>query len=252
MTYLQFHLAFILPPILILLWMLRRWLAARPRAALMLGGMALVALLYTTAWDNYLVQKGIWGYGEDRVLFTIGYVPFEEYLFFILQPLMTGLWLFFLLRRRDPTAPGDGSGQAARWAGGVLLVAASVLGIALLLHERTLYLGLIVAWAGPVLAGQWLYTGHWFWRVRRVWFLATAVPTLYLWTADRVALRLGIWHIAARYTTGWHLFGLPVEEAAFFLVTNLLVVQGLLMLLRVGDPAAGSPQVSPAERVYSK
>ena len=238
MTYLQFHLAFILPPILILLWALRRWLAARPRAVLALGGMALVALLYTTAWDNYLVWKGVWGYGEGRVLFTIGYVPFEEYLFFALQPLMTGLWLFFLLRRRDLARHAAGRKQAARWAGGMLLLAASALGVFLLLRERTLYLGLVLAWAGPVLAGQWLYTGHWFWRVRGVWLLATAVPTLYLWTADRVALHLGIWHIAARYTTGWHLLGLPVEEATFFLVTNLLVVQGLLMLLRVGDPTA--------------
>lgn len=64
MTYLQFHLVFLLPPLLLLGALTRR--AARrgelPRfglAALALH--ALVAFLYTTPWDNYLVARGVWG-----------------------------------------------------------------------------------------------------------------------------------------------------------------------------------------------
>jgi lycopene cyclase domain-containing protein len=55
------------------------------------------------------------------------------------------------------------------------------------------------------------------------------VPTAYLWAIDWLALRNGIWTLAPAYTTGWTLFGLPVEEATFFLATNLFVVQGLLL-----------------------
>ena len=34
------------------------------------------------------MARGVWGYGENRVLFTLGWVPFEEYLFFVLQTLL--------------------------------------------------------------------------------------------------------------------------------------------------------------------
>ncbi|MFN3179873.1 MAG: lycopene cyclase domain-containing protein, partial [Thermus sp.] len=89
MTYLQFHLTFLLPPLLILL------LLARPRPPRLWAYllMPLIALVYTTPWDNYLVWKGVWGYPEGRVLLRIGYVPLEEYLFFLLQPLLTGALL---------------------------------------------------------------------------------------------------------------------------------------------------------------
>ena len=57
--------------------------------------LSFIALIYTTPWDNYLVYKKVWDYGKDRILFTIFYVPFEEYCFFILQPLLiTGIFLY--------------------------------------------------------------------------------------------------------------------------------------------------------------
>ena len=42
------------------------------RAGVVLG---LLAVSYTTPWDNYLVWKGIWSYPPGRVLATIGWVP---------------------------------------------------------------------------------------------------------------------------------------------------------------------------------
>ena len=54
--------------------------------------LAALALLYTTPWDNYLVYKGIWTYPSDRVAISIGYVPLEEYSFFVLQTMITVLW----------------------------------------------------------------------------------------------------------------------------------------------------------------
>ena len=231
MTYLQFHLVFTLPAIFVLRLAAPRVLSRDAlKAGVSLVVIAAIAFLYTTPWDNYLVQRGVWGYGADRVLATWGHVPVEEYLFFVLQPILTGLWLYHLLGRQAgppmrPLVP------LVRWIGVAAWMGLTALGALLLRHEAGLYLGLILVWAGPVLALQWAYGGPVLWRWRRTWAWAVAVPTLYLWVADRIALELGIWHISERYTLGADLFGLPLEEALFFAVTNLLVVQGLMLLL---------------------
>ena len=48
-----------------------------------------IAVSYTTLWDNYLVATRVWWYKPDLVAgFTIGWVPIEEYTFFIVQPLL--------------------------------------------------------------------------------------------------------------------------------------------------------------------
>jgi hypothetical protein len=47
---------------------------------------------------------------------------------------------------------------------------------------------------------------------------------------DRIAIGNGIWTISETYTTGLGLLGLPLEEMAFFVVTNCFVVQGLVLL----------------------
>jgi lycopene cyclase domain-containing protein len=235
MTYLQFHFVFTLPAILVLKVVGPRVHARdATKAVVSLATIAAIAFVYTTPWDNYLVETGVWGYGPGRVLGTVGHVPIEEYLFFILQPLLTGLWLYRLLWDRDRPAwlRRDGAPSArARWIGTAGFVALGLVGAALLPPEPTRYLALILVWAAPVLAVQWAYGGHHLWRLRRVLAVAVAAPTLYLWAADRIALALGIWHISDRFTTGIALFGLPFEEALFFLVTNMLVVQGLLLML---------------------
>jgi len=56
-----------------------------------------------------------------------------------------------------------------------------------------------------------------------------AVPTLYLWIVDTLALKRGTWVIESGTKLGWHLWdGLEIEEAVFFLVTNVLIVFGLI------------------------
>jgi lycopene cyclase domain-containing protein len=233
-SYLAFLLVFIVPPLLVLAWTQRRRLPAiHPRAGRFLVLMALIALVYTTPWDNYLIWRGVWNYGSDRVVGTIGYVPVEEYLFFLLQPLLTGLWLCSLL----PTSPSM-AGSASRWTGALVYAAAAVMGGLLLTFEKGTYLGLILAWAAPVLALQWAYAGREIWARRRVFALAVVVPTLYLWVADAVAIYLEIWRISPAHTLGPSLGVLPLEEAVFFLVTNLLVVQGMILFLHPPARAA--------------
>ncbi len=263
MTYLQFHFLFTIPPILVMLAMAPR---IRPylgrRGFIPLLAVPPIAFVYTTPWDNYLVWRGIWWYGADRVVGTIGYVPVEEYLFFILQPILTGLFtLHVLARRRDRVAVGceggDGAGPGAGGPGtlrglrlepptsrpGLVRVAGALpwfvlggVGAVLLGTTPGLYMGLILAWACPVVGLMWLYLGPELWRHVHVLGLAVGVPTLYLWIADAIAIAQGIWTISPEYTFGLNPFGLPIEEATFFLVTNVLSAIGVLLFAIPGLP----------------
>ena len=233
MTYLTFLLLVLIPPIALMLSVHRRpQLESEDlRVDLAIPLVSLIALFYTTPWDNYLVARNVWWYGPDRVLGTIGYVPVEEYLFFLLQPLLTGLFLYQYLGR-FATSPKPSS-PIASWMGTAIFGGMSALGAVLLLDGRpgTLYLALILTWAPPLLAGMWLYDGETLWALRVPLLVTTALPTLYLWIADAIAIRNQIWTISPEYTLGVSPFGLPIEEATFFLLTNLLVVHGVLLLL---------------------
>lgn len=68
-------------------------------------------------------------------------------------------------------------------------------------------------------------------RYHRLVALAVAVPTVYLWIANRIAIAAGLWELSPSFTTGIAIpvLGLPIEEAVFFLVTNLLVVQRIVL-----------------------
>ena len=233
MTYLAFHLAFTLPP-LVLLALTARLPAGVPaaRAAAVTAGLAAVAFVYTLPWDAYLVARGVWGYGDGRVTATLAGVPAEEVAFFAVQTVIAALWTLRVLRRsgHDAVLPHRG-GRAAQATGALLGLALTAAGLAMLAAPRTLYLGLILAWAGPPLAVQWGWgldrlLGRW-----RVWLAGIAAPALYLSAVDAAAIRDGIWRIAPETSTGWAVLGLPVEEGFFFVVTSALVVQGVLLAL---------------------
>jgi lycopene cyclase domain-containing protein len=93
------------------------------------------------------------------------------------------------------------------------------------------YLVLELVWALPVIVLQIAVGWRELWAHRNAWIGTTAVSTLYLCLADRLAIGDGIWHIAPNRSTGVFLFGLPIEEAVFFLLTNLLVVQAMLLFM---------------------
>lgn len=233
MSYLTFLMVFLVPPILGLV-LANTWKRKSiPGFVLSVIFICVIAFTYTTPWDNLLVSKEIWGYPPDRVLGKWGFVPYEEYAFFILQPIMTAAWLLWILRpsviEETVAQPYSEEDRASRFLGAAATVMVTYLGAAFLTISWGTYLGLILVWAGPVIAFQWIYGGHHLWRMRKLWFLGWFPPTLYLWIADRIAIAEGIWFFSDYQTSGFTLLGLPVEEALFFVVTNLMVVQGLLL-----------------------
>ena len=251
-TYLQFLVLFIVPPVLILGGRARRELPTLGRRARVgLLALPLFALIYTTVWDNYLVYAGVWTYGEGRVIGTIGWVPVEEYLFFLLQPLLTGSLLYIFVARllNDVGMPPPPArpGRVKFW-GAVPWLALIAEGLVLLPTESGRYLGLILVWAAPLILILWLAGSVWIWSLRAAVIPTLVISTLYLWFADRTAIAAGTWTISERFTLGFEPWGLPVEEAVFFLVTNLLVVFGLVLVLVPGfphDPEAAEPPGPP-------
>lgn len=231
MTYLAFLLIFVALPI-VLLVLARPQIASRypgRRPFLYLLAMAAIAVLYTTPWDNYLVKSGVWSYADNAVLGTIGYVPIEEYVFFMLQPVLTGLVFYLVMLRHD--VPPLAESVRIRFVEPAALLLLLAAGIAAVQTVGGRYLGLILVWSVPVLIAQWLFGWKVLRRLRRPAWLSIGLATIYLWVADGFAINTGIWTISDRYTLGLGVLGLPLEEAVFFLVTNIMVVQGLALFL---------------------
>lgn len=241
MTYWGFHLVFILPIIGVLGYL--SWTGpphGLPRPAWGIAFLIVMALVYTTPWDNYLVFRGVWGYDDSRIseAWKLGYVPLEEYVFFILQPILTGLGvLYFGARDRSLVEsllrPTTRSWRPRLLGLGVALLLGAWGVWALWVDARGLYFGLILVWSAPVIALHWLYGGDHLWSANRWLCRAVLLPTVYLWVVDRIAIEWQIWHISPAHSTGWNFLGLPLEEALFFFITNVFVVQGLLLYFRV-------------------
>ena len=87
MTYLQYHLIFNLP-LLIILGILN-WNQPLYAGEWQTAGLVLLAVfIFTTPWDNIAAKWGIWGFPEGKYLFKIGYLPIEEYSFFLFQSIV--------------------------------------------------------------------------------------------------------------------------------------------------------------------
>lgn len=247
LTYADFLAVFLGPPLALLVALLvRRAFAPRLVAGVLV--LCAVGVLYTTPWGNALIGRGVWWYGDGAVLARVSLVPVEEVSFMVLQTVLTACWVA-LLRARRATSDAGGTGGTDSWrtvptrariAGAVAALAVGVAGAVMLSTDATLYMGALLAWASPVLAVQWAFGWPYLWRNRRLVAAAVGVPTIYLAVADRIAIELGVWSISTRYTTGATVAGLPIEEGAFFLLTNVFVVQGLLLYLWVVEPSASS------------
>lgn len=97
------------------------------------------------------------------------------------------------------------------------------------------YLFLILIWAGPIILMQWLLGLDLMIKRWKVWLPGILIPTLWLTFADSFALRSHTWTIDPAQSLGIFLpLGVPVEEGIFFLVTNTLVVQGMILLTMPG------------------
>jgi lycopene cyclase domain-containing protein len=196
------------------------------RSLALTGVLIVVAVVWTTPWDRWLIVHGVWGYPPGSVLATVARVPVEEYTFMAVQTVLAACWTLFVsvgAPHRRPAGSWRRTVCCAAWL--------AVAGAGLLLATRTptSYLGAILLWFGLPLALQ-AAAGADVLRAGRRERLAGLLSTPPLWAADALAIHSGAWYIGERRTVGWAVAGLPVEEAVFFLVTNLLVVNSIVLV----------------------
>jgi lycopene cyclase domain-containing protein len=236
-TYLRFHLIFNLP-LLVLLAALsgsEPWTKAEGFA---LGLVLIAVMVFTTPWDNLAAKWGIWGFPREKYSLRLGYLPVEEYAFFLLQSVnvmlaVRALFCFF------PDWQTGQETEIGKWT--LVCLAASAIPWALVAVQlrwlrrkagpRVNY-AVHLAWFLPVIYAQWILAPPLFLGHAGVLATVTAVFGIYYTLADLAAVRAGTWFFDEKQITGVKLGGiLPWEEIAFFFLTSLLVAQSYLLLL---------------------
>ena len=259
MTYLGFLALFVWTPLVLIIAVAvarirvdgarsPQWIIG-PRVVVLL---AVISVLWTTPWDNWIIGRGVWSYHGDRLIGTVFRVPVEEYLFMVSQTLLVGLWTLcvfslnaakpHLIARPVPESPQTGH---RRIRSALVWLGVALAGSSLAAHyDHWVYLGSLLLWFGPVFALQRAVCADELrqWRIPRALSL---LPVALLWIADFIGIKEGIWSFSNTYTLGLRLNELPVEDALFFLVTSLLLVDGLLLSLHpaVGDKLSAAAKV---------
>lgn len=242
MTYFGVLTTFILPPLLASIvlvprdvwrWLIKREGVVHWEAYRIVLVHVVAALVYTTPWDNYLVATGVWWYDPNLVTgITLGWVPIEEYTFFVVQTVLSGLWTVGLMRLAKLPPKLIPSITARRRAAVAVMLVWLVSTFLLLLEWKPgTYLTLILSWALVPVLTQVAFGADILLANRRLVVAAIAAPTLYLWAIDALAIQSGTWNIDPLQTTGVRLGALPAEEMVFFLMTNTIIAFGVTLML---------------------
>lgn len=241
MTYFGFLFRYLVIPILILLYLnwqdKDRSLQGFNQKNIWKGILIhiILAVTYTTPWDNYLVATGVWYYDPNLVTgIVFGYVPLEEYTFFVLETLMIGLlwWRLAGWKELLPKEAFQPNNSLRAWTLGMLAVV-WVISLSVLLSgwEPGTYLAITLTWALPAVAPQLTFGADILWHYRRLLGTVILTGAGYLSATDAVAIASGTWTISPSQSTGILVGNLPIEEAVFFLVTVILISFGLTLLL---------------------
>ena len=196
-----------------------------------------IAVVSTIPWDSYLIRTGIWSYPSNVIVGPTAFdIPLEEVFFFVIQTFNTTLLYLILSKPILHPVYLVKEKKGDKWTYIKLVgqvVAALTIKKAIEYvkdgREKT-YLGLILVWALPFLFLLWSLAYQFLVQLPPTsTFIPIALPTLYLWVVDTLALKRGTWVIESGTKTGWTLWpGLEIEEAIFFLLTNSLIVFGLV------------------------
>ncbi|KAI0405545.1 hypothetical protein F4802DRAFT_562283 [Xylaria palmicola] len=230
------HLIYTIPIAAVLTVILRPLLSRRDLYKILC--LILIAFVATLPWDSYLIRHGVWTYPPSAIIGPRLFgIPAEELFFFVIQTYITSL-LYTLLNKTILHAQfltnhqeASATARRLRRVGQLLLSIIILTGAALVrAGGKGTYLGLIFIWAGPFFLLTWSLSSLFMFKLPVTSIaIPIFVPTLYLWVVDELSLNRGVWAIQSGTKLGWCLWGsLELEEAAFFLASNALIVFGLV------------------------
>jgi lycopene cyclase domain-containing protein len=243
LNYFSFLTFFIFIPILILLGLnVIQFFRNKDRSPILISYkkriaillcLTIIAVLWTTPIDNWWVANGIWYYNPQLVCgVVIGWVPIEEYTFFVLQTLMVGL---FVLWGNSYYKYSEIVKSPQKNIRVISVISAFVIWIISILiflsgFVKGTYFSLIIIWSFPPVILQLAFGADILWQRKKMLILSILIPTLYLSLADAFAINIGIWTVELNTSLGI-LIGniLPVEEMLFFLMTNILIVFAIML-----------------------
>jgi len=237
LTYLRFHLIFNLPLLIVLAAIsgVQPWTVGEAAA---FGWVLLAVMVFTSPWDNLAAKWGIWGFPRGKYSARLGYLPVEEYAFFILQSANVMLAiraLFHLFPFWQNFRETEVTRDTLIFLG-CSIVPWLIVAWQLRRWRRQagphLNYALHLAWFLPVIYVQWIVAAPLFLAHGGLLALLTAAFGIYYTLADLAAVRAGTWFFDENQITGMKFAGvLPWEEIAFFFLTSLLVAQSYLLLL---------------------
>ena len=222
MTYFRFHLIFNLPLLLVLAVLNTQvpWLHEEVLAPMLV---LLAVVVFTAPWDNLAVKWGIWGFPREKYSLRLGYLPLEEYAFFVLQSVNVMLAVRALFHFFPDLQTGlEASPGTVTWLclGAAMVPWAIVATQLYWLHRKAgprVNYAVHLIWFLPVIYAQWVLAPSLFWAHAGLLTLVTAAFGIYYTLADLAAVRAGIWFFDEKQITGVKLAGsLPWEEVAFF------------------------------------
>ena len=100
LTYMEVHLYFTLPLLAALMLVHKPFTSTLTNFKLLF--LCVVATTTASIWDNYIVYHNAWWYCPTCVIAVIGYVPLEEYMFFIIMTVITVHFTSLVMRWQLP------------------------------------------------------------------------------------------------------------------------------------------------------
>ncbi|KAL0082331.1 Phytoene Synthase/Lycopene cyclase [Phycomyces blakesleeanus] len=229
LTYMEVHLYFTLPVLALLAFLYKPFFTTKDRFKYIF--LCTVAFATASPWDNYIVYHKAWSYCPECVTAVIGYVPLEEYMFFIIMTLITVTFTSLTMRWTLPSffiRPETPVFQSVcvRYIPivGFLTIAAKAWASSI--PDSHPFYGACILWyVCPVLALLWIGSGEYMLRRWKAVLFSIAVPTIFLCWVDQYAIARGTWDISRRTSTGIMVLpSLPLEEFLFFLLIDTVLV----------------------------
>lgn len=244
-------------PTLILVFISLSVKVLNKQTSLYLLSLSVIAVLYTTPWDNYLVYHSVWYYDQNKIWNVfIWFVPLEEYLFFVIQTWFTGLVTLLLIHNQDKIknnheiikVPSESRAKLTwvineavnnvREPKAILLISLTVMSSLLLWlfkFSTLFYFLLITAWALYPITLQLVVGFRFIGRYGSSLLAGVTLTSLYLCIVDYISINDKVWEINKLYTiNGLGVGVLPFEEIWFFIITNVLVSLGIILFSVIG------------------